>query len=108
MILLVEKKHSIYFHLHTKERGYETLLLSLLSSASANSHISTTLDYLVSAYSHITIKLDFNENALIPSTLESMIFNSVFPKDHASFMIIHFKSTLILFWEYYFVFIYFM
>ena len=54
------ENYSIYFHLTTRERRYATFLLSMLSSTSANSYISTTLDYLVSTSSRIAIKLDFN------------------------------------------------
>ena len=102
------ENHSIYFHLHAKERHYSTLL-SAFSSANTNSHISTTLDYLVFTSSHISMKSDVKKitkicnekplflKTLTPSTLESIIFNSVFTKDHASFMTIRFKSSLILF-----------
>ena len=95
----------------SKQRQHSTFAPSIFSCNSNNSCISTTLDFLVSTSSYITIKLNFNGKTLFLktltlSTLELLIFNSAFTKDDMSFCTIYFKSSLILFREHYFVFVF--
>ena len=94
---LIRENSCVYSYLVTKERYYSTLIPSLISCVSTNSCISTTLDYLVSTSLCITIKLDFNEKTLTPPTLELLIFDSIFTKNHTSFSTVDFKLRLILF-----------
>ena len=96
----IRENSCIYSCLATKERHYSTLTPSIFSCINTSSCIFNTLDYLVPTSLSIQIKLDFNKKTLFFKTLtlfalESLICNSAFNIDYASFRTMHCKSSLI-------------